>query len=40
MTESIKVEVAYALPHKQSLVEVSVPAGSDSPGAFENFIIF
>ncbi len=29
MSVSIKVEVAYALPHTQSLVEVAVPADSD-----------
>ncbi|OFC70066.1 RnfH family protein [Alteromonas confluentis] len=33
MTGSITVEVAYALPHKQSLVEVSVPVDSDIEAA-------
>ena len=35
MAELIRVEVAYALPHKQKIIEVNVPVGTSILAAAE-----
>ena len=35
MAESLSIEVAYALPHKQELVQLKLPAGCDVLQAIE-----